>query len=107
MATKVNKVTAGEVVSATRKYSNKDDADRRFNISADVNIRNGNAVHFNNGSLTSVVEPASGSANFSKGEGWFSLNANNLTDNEAKEAFDAILDFIAYVNEDVESIPVE
>ena len=102
MATNTN-VTAGDFVSATRKYSNKDNAERLFNISADVNIANGRVTNFNNGSLTKASEPTNGSANFSKGENWISYNANNLSDNDSKEAFEAVIDFVKDVNESVTS----
>lgn len=102
MATNTN-VTAGDFVSATRKYSNKDNAERLFNISADVNIANGKVTSINNGSLTKASEPTNGSANFSKGENWISYNANNLSDSDAKQAFDAILEFVKDVEESVTS----
>lgn len=107
MANQGNKVTAGDIVSATRRYSNKDNADRKFNISADVNIQNGKAVNFNNGSVTKKDEPVNGSANFSKGEGWLSFNSNNLSDAETKSAFSDVMDFMSDVESNVESIPVE
>lgn len=106
-AKETTKVTAGEIVSATRQYSNKDDANRKFNITADVSIKNGKVINFNNGSLIVLDVPATGSANFSQGEGWLSFNTNNLTDEEVKEAFDATLVFMNDVRNNVDSLPIE
>ena len=101
MTTKTDtKVTPGEIVSSTRKYSNKDDSSRRFDISADVNIQNGSVTNFNNGQLTA---DNSKSANFSKGEGWFAFNSSQLEGSDLKEAFEATLDFIQNVNDNVNS----
>lgn len=100
-------VTAGEVVSATRKYSNKDNAGRKFNISADVNISNGKVTSINNGTFTKADEPTNGSGNFSKGENWMSVNFNNFSEYSIKEAFEAILDFEKDVNESVNSLSEE
>lgn len=107
MSTPNTNVTAGDFVSATRKYSNKDNTQRKFNITADVNIANGKVTAFNNGSLTKVDEPTNGSGNFSKGENWMSFNSNNLSDNDSKEAFEALIDFVKDVNESVTSMPEE
>lgn len=103
MATTKSTVTAGDVISATRKYSNKDNEDRKYNITADVSIANGKVNQFSNGTLASKDEPSNGSANFSKGEAWISFNANNLSDTEVKEAFESIMDFASAVEESVSS----
>lgn len=49
MATSTQKVTAGELISATVKYNNNDDANRAFNIEAEVSINNGTVTNFNSG----------------------------------------------------------
>ena len=103
MENRENKVTPGEVVSSTRKYSNKDNTTRKYIICADVDIRNGKAVNFSNGSLITKDVPTSGSANFSKGENWFNFNANNLSEEDTKGAFDAVMEFIEDVTKDIES----
>lgn len=107
MATQKTNVTAGDYVSATRKYSNKDNSERKFNISADVNIADGKVTNVNNGSVTKIDEPTNGSANFSKGEGWVSFNANNLSEKDTREAFEAAMDFVKDVNESVTSMEAE
>lgn len=109
MATKETKVTAGEVVSATVKYTNFDDEARRFNISADVNIQNKKATNFNTGVVSKIAEADYGNANFSAGQdlNYFSFNSNGLKDVEVKAALDDTLAFIANVQKSVESHNVE
>ena len=106
MATKETKVTAGAVVSSTRKYSNEDDATRVFNISADVNIRNGKVENINSGSLVTKESTNIGSANFSCGNdfNYFSFNSNNMPVENTKEAFNAVLQFVKDVESDVASL---
>lgn len=103
MATQDKKVTAGDVVSATVKYTNKDNADRKFDISADVNISNGKVTNFNNGELRKKDSSEFSNANFnSSGDNaYFNYNCNNLSEEESKEAFVAIYDFISDVNRSV------
>lgn len=96
------KVTAGDYVSATRKYSNREDDSRKFDINANVNIAYGKVTNFTNGSLVKREDPTNGSATFSKGESWISFNVNNMTEEEAREAFNAVADFFEAVNSSVE-----
>lgn len=107
MPTANSNVTAGDFISATRKYSNKDNAERIFNINADVEIKNNQVITINKGSVTKATEATNGNATFSKGENWISFNANNLSSEEQKEAFEAILGFIADVEENVKTINEE
>ena len=107
--TKATNVTAGDFVAATRKYSNKDEEGRKFDISADVNISNGKVTSFSNGMLVKREDPSYGTGNFSRGDGdtWMSFNLSNFNISESKEAFNAVLDFVEAVNEDVKSQSVE
>lgn len=107
MSTSNTNVTAGDIVSATRKYSNKDNEGRLFNISADVNIKGNKASAFNNGQVVKKDEPTNGSANFSKGESWMSFNSNNLSDEETSQAFIASMDFMKDVEDSVTSQSAE
>lgn len=103
------KITAGEVVSSTRKYSNINDGTRLFNIEADVNIQNGKVTNFNSGTLTRKEANAYGNANFSAGNNldYFAFNSNGLNASEVKDALDAIMDFMSNVKENVESLETE
>lgn len=49
MATSSKNVTAENLLSATVKYSNKDDESRVYDVSANVNINDGMVASFNNG----------------------------------------------------------
>lgn len=102
MATNEIKVTAGEVVSSTRKYSNTEDGKRVFDIKADVNISNGKVTNFSNGSLVKRDKPDhEGNANFSSGidYNYFSFNSGNLSAEETKEAVLAVLQFMSDVEQ--------
>lgn len=106
MATRTeNKVTAGEVVSATQKFTNYEDSSRRFNISVEAIIRDKKVSIFNSGALTSRDISSRGNANFSCGENlnFFAFNSNDLTAAEIKEAVDAVIAFIEDVKETVET----
>lgn len=105
MATKNTKVTAGEIVSSTRKYSNAEDENRKFNISVDVIIKDGKATNFNSGTFSRTDTDSYGNGNFNCGSNlsFFSFNTNGLSLEETKEAFNAVYSFIEGVNADVES----
>lgn len=109
MATPTTKVTAGEVVSATVKYTNLDDDSRKFNISADVNIQNKKATGFNSGAVAKKDSTDYSNATFSAGQdfNYFSFNSNNLKEGDIKEALEETLAFIANVQKNVESYNVE
>lgn len=105
MATPTTKVTAGEVVSATVKYTNKDDEARKFDITADVNIADKKVTNFNNGELRKRDNVDFTNANFSSSGDYTYLNynCNQLTAEESKEAFTAIYEFMEDVNKNVTS----
>lgn len=107
MATPNTNVTAGDFLSITRKYSNKDKEGRIFDVSADVNIANGKVTAFQNGSFTKTDDPSKGSGNFTKSENWLSFNANNLADAEMSLAFNSVMEFTKDVAESVKSMPEE
>lgn len=103
------KVTAGQVVSATVKYTNLDDESRKFNISADVNIQDKKVTNFNSGTVVKKDTTDYGNANFNAGQGltYFGFSSNNLNAEELKEAIGATLAFIADVEKNVETYNVE
>lgn len=105
MATKDNKVTQGEIVSATVRFTNFDDVERKFNISADVNIQDKKVASFQNGSIGRRDSSEYGSGNFSAGAdfNYFSFNTNGFKAEEIKEVLAASLEFIGDVNTSVES----
>lgn len=105
MATKDTKVTAGQVVSATVKYTNLDDETRKFDISADVNIQDKKVTNFNSGVVSKKESVDYGNANFGAAQdlSYFSFNSNGLNMEETKEAVSSVLAFIEDVKENVES----
>lgn len=109
MATKNTKITVGNIVSSTRKYSNVDDAERVFNIHAEVNIKEGKTVGFNLGTLNRKNSDTYGNATFNCGQdvNHFSFNSNGLSKEEIKEAVNAIVDFINEVDKNVEELNEE
>lgn len=104
MATKDTKVTAGDVVSATIKFTNKDDVDRKFDISAEVNIQDKNIVSYNNGYVTIKDSQDNGNANFNAGTdfNYFSFNSNGFNALDVKEAVGAVITFIEDVKTNIE-----
>lgn len=102
MATPESKVTMDGLVSATLKYSNKDDSNRTFDISADVNISNGKVTNYNNGNVLKK-DGTSGNANFSAGnEGdYFNFNANNWDKETVLKAMESIYAFMEKVSESI------
>lgn len=58
MATTEKKVSAGDIISATVKYTNKDDAGRSFDISANVGISKGTVNSFDSGEVCPVKNPS-------------------------------------------------
>lgn len=109
MATRETKVTAGEVVSETVRYTNKDDDSRIFDITADVYIQDKKVTNFNQGSLTKTDSQNYGSANFNAGSNlnYFNFNSNGFNEDEVKQAVNDVLVFISKVEENIESKAAE
>lgn len=114
MATTNQPVTADQLISATVKYSNRDDANRVFDITANVRIENGIVNNFDSGEVkkhtessdaTDGMAPNVASFNF-YGEKNLNLYINNATVTEAKEILSAIYAFVADVKANVNANPV-
>ena len=100
MSTKSN--SAVTFVSAISKFSNQDVANRKFNITAEVELDSeGKAKEVRNGSMTSVNNPTSGNANFSKGRNgsYFNFSSNGFSDEETREAINDAFSFMESVSE--------
>lgn len=111
MATANKTVTAGDVVAATVKYSNKDNASRQFDITADVDVRDKRVQNIQNGQVAakgSDTMQGGASATFST----WSENAVNYNVNQADREtqaamFAEVQDFIAGVRASVEAAAAE
>lgn len=110
MATTDSKVTVGEIVSATVKYSNKDDASRVYDISADVRIENGTAQSFDNGMVQPLGQNSDGmgvsDATFNSwSENNASITFNNSDSEKAVAITAAVYAFMADVKASIVSKP--
>lgn len=108
MATKNNNnVTAGEVVSATVRYTNEDDSTREFNIKADVNITNKEVSSFNSGEVRKLNEEMGMTLATFNASGntasYFNISFNNATDEEMNKILSAVISFVKDVKENVDS----
>lgn len=110
MATTNQNVTADALISATVKYSNKDDAARAYDITANVSIRDKNVTSFDNGEVyksSSSTEGGVYAANFSSySEKSLNLNVNSSDEEETKEIVSAIYAFMSDVRASVNANPV-
>lgn len=99
------KVTAGEVVASTIKYSNQTDSDRVFDIKAEVNVLNGKVSNINNGRISKKgsTEYVGGDFNCCESLNYFGFNANGLNQEEIEMAVKSALTFISDVKESIES----
>lgn len=90
------KITAGDIVSAVRKFSNRDDETRKFDISLEANIYQGKVTNINNGIVKGTGEDSTGSATFNLGEGfsYFGFSSNNYDAETIQEAVLAVVDFV-------------
>lgn len=114
MATATNQpVTAENLLSATVKYSNKDDSARVYDISANVKIRNGEAVNFENGEVKRL--PASADSmdsadivatfhSYSKKS--LNYDVNNASEEESKLILESVYTFMADVKANVNANPI-
>lgn len=108
MATSSQNVTADKLISATVKYSNKDDSARVFDITANVRIENGNVSNFENGEVKNLVNDGMGNvATFNAyGEKNLNLYIQNADETEAQSILTAIYAFMADVKANVTANPV-
>lgn len=114
MATSSQNVTAENLLSATVKYSNKDDANRVYDISSNARIENGIVSNFENGEvkkLSASSETADGMGNIASfnafGEKSLNLYVNNATETEAKSILNAVYAFMSDVRTNVTANPVQ
>lgn len=102
MATSETKVTAGQILSATVKYNNNDDASRVYDITSNVRIENGAAQSFDSGELrvkNSTADTMTGEyASFNSwGENELSMTFNNANPEKRTAMLTAVNAFIADV----------
>lgn len=99
MTTKINNITFGDV---STQVSNKDAADKVFNINGNARINEGKFVGLDGGNFTKTN---------GNGNGWFSFDQNNNFNfgcngfdiDSIEEAMKAVVDFYKEVKEVVNS----
>lgn len=113
MATSTQSVAADKLVSATVKYTNKGDAARVYDISANVRIQNGKVTNFESGEVqkiqnenTSADMPMEHATFNSYGSNSLHLDINDGDETEAQNILTAIYAFMAEVKAHVNSNPV-
>lgn len=114
MATSSQNVTAENLLSATVKYSNKDDVNRVYDISANVRIENGLVNNFDGGEVRTLSASednvnlmGNNVATFnSYGEKSLNLYINNADATEASSILSSIYAFMADVKANVNANPV-
>lgn len=111
MATSSQPVTADQLISATVKYSNKDDANRVYDISANARIENGNVNNFESGEVRKIPASTDGMGNIATfnayGDKNLNLYINNADETEASSILSAIYVFMADVKANVSANPVQ
>ena len=84
-----------EIKAATIEAANESDATCAYDLSATVDIRNGEATRVQNGIVKTLAEEPAEVANFS---GWsansISINMNNVPEEEQDAVFTAVRSFI-------------
>lgn len=94
-------VTAGQVMSATVKYSNRDDESRAYDIEADVNISSGRVNSIVSGSVRRFTEDGAMQQNIADFQRYDMLNLNanfyGISDEEKMEILSAVLGFMSEV----------
>ena len=113
MATSSQNVTADQLISATVKYSNKDDANRVYDITANARIENGAVNNFDSGEVrkksdsSENMDGMSVIATFNAyGERNLNLYIQNADETEAKAAMEAVYAFMADVKSTVNANPI-
>lgn len=100
-----DKVTAGDIVSATVKYSNQDDASREFDIFANVSITgkdvssiDGGIVNNKGGNISVATFNCGADAN-----NYCNIYFTNVKSEKAQQITGAIYSFVKDVLENVKS----
>lgn len=113
MAQASQNVTADHLISATVKYSNKDDDNRVYDISANARIENGQANNFDSGEVRKKSDSSENMDGMSviatfnaSGEKNLNLYIYNADATEAKVIMDAVYAFMADVKTNVSINPV-
>lgn len=106
-------VTVDALLSATVKYSNKDDASRAYDITANVRIESGEARNFESGEVRKVsdspdnMEGMGNVATFNAyGDKNLNLYIHNAEEEESKAIVYAIYAFMADVRTNISINPV-
>lgn len=98
-----NTVTAGQVLSATVRYSNMDDAARKYDISAEVSIHGGTVTSIDGGQAH-LVEGGETAATFSSyGDNNLSLSLGSTGKATVIEVSEAVCDFMQAVKDSLEA----
>lgn len=91
-----SKVTPGEIIASTQRFSNQNDDTRKYDISVDVNISGGVVQNFNTGTIKQKDSEGYGNATFSSNAelSYFNFSSNSLSEAQIKESLNAALEFI-------------
>lgn len=114
MATSNQSVTADQLISATVRYSNKDDANRVYDITANVRIENGTVQTFDGGEVKKrSASPESAdnaevvSSFSSYGQKQLNIYFNSLKETVATDVLSAVYVFMEDVEANVNVKPIE
>lgn len=113
MATTDRKVSAGDIISATVRYTNKDDAGRSFDISANVGVSNGTVNSFDSGEVRPVRDTSLPGTEESVSAQFRSYSPESLgvdfhaAPETAQDILVAIYEFISDVRSSAETTGVE
>lgn len=105
MAKTASKVSAGQLISATVRYNNYDDANRTYDIEAEVNINGKKVQGYSNGNAKKhdATDSALSVAFNSWGENQLQINFQNASKTDASAVTSAVYDFMADVKAAVET----
>lgn len=101
-------VSMKNVVSATVKYSNENDMNRLFDISADFDVRKDKVASVSNGSVAYINNETAGNGDFSMyGESGMTFNLNVNDKGDAIDMVAAVYDFIKDVKTNISQNPIQ
>lgn len=101
MSTKTSRVKFGMIVSATVKVTNETDADRQFDINADVAVNGNSADGFNSGRVRKTDGTDAVATFDAWGDSNLNVNYSTADEEECVGALRAIKAFIADVRSEV------
>lgn len=113
MATSSTNVTAENLLSATVRYSNKDDASRVYYVTANVNITGGKVSSFDSGEVRRITSSPDSPENMPTipatfngyGDRVLNVYVNDADLDESKLIFETICAFVADVRASVATTP--